>query len=1431
MSTIPENTNLTQAQYLMWLGQQLNPEVPLYNMIQAYEFSGEIDAKRFEAAFQLLISKSDALRMVIETDDESGIPMARIREALPFALEVVDLSVEEDPEAAYTAWVSERKIETLSLETQLFDTALLKLGPQRTIWYLCKHHLITDGGGFLNVYRNLAEFYALALKDELHLAPDIPQFADFAAYERENRQSDAFAEASEYWAEKISEPLAPIDFYGQISGGRTSRTDRVRWALDAERSNKLREIAMEEDGFASLSLDMSLFVVMGTMLSTTIHRIAGLDKVRFGTPFYGRPTQAFKETIGLFIEIGPLQVEIEAGETFNSLGEKVMGETYSGLMNAQSGISNAEMNRSYDLLLNFVNAKFPDFAGMPVTTDWIHTGYGDQNHALRLQVTDFDNTGSFVFLFDVNVDIFGAQERRWLINQFEAVIDAFIASPNRTIGSFSLQTEAEHLSLFETFNQTDALYASDKTVVDLFEAQAAETPYAFAATRGETSLTYAELNSLSTELAHTLREVVGADLQSETRIAISMERSLEVLIAIWGVLKAGFAYVPLDPSTPEERLQFMLEDIAPAAVLSDEGIGRLGDRVIGDSENSAPVFGLKLDPNKKSIILNGSTITPPSPHLPISPALHPPTSPSQLAYMIYTSGSTGRPKGTMLTHQGLMNYISWAKEVYQEGEILDFPLYSSLAFDLTITSIFVPMMTGGRIVVYSEADHIRGLEILSVFQDDMVDLVKLTPAHLSLVQERGIRPERISRLIVGGEDFKTDLAESVVGLFDHGVKIYNEYGPTEAVVGCMIHQYNPEQDTKVSIPIGTPAANARIYLLDPYKQPVPSGVLGEMFISSDGVAKGYRNRPELTAERFTDDPFRTGARMYQTGDVARWGADGQLVFLGRRDHQVKINGARIELGEIEAALLSHPNVTDVVLNVVQYERRPAEEEVIFCSRCGLPSNFPNTTFNEDRVCNFCTDFDTFREDVFQYFKTQADLDLIVNEAKEVSKGKYDAMMLFSGGKDSSYVLSQLVENGLRVLAWSLDNGYISEDAKENIKRVTGHLGVDLVFATTPHMNAIFADSLKRFSNVCNGCYKAIYTLSMNEARRQGIKYIFTGLSRGQLFETRLHELFRNRMFDVEQMDHAIAEARKVYHRVDDAVHRLLDVSMFSDDRIFNQIQFVDYFRYTDVELDEMYNFLSTRVPWIRPADTGRSTNCLVNEAGIHVHKTERGYHNYALPYSWDVRLGHKTRAEAMEELDDDIRMPMVNQMLEEIGYEISYKHAERTEKRLAAYFVADHSITIANLRDYLSQRLPDFMLPAYFVRLDKLPLTTNGKVDRVALPSPTHEWDYIREIESTYMPPESEVEIELAAIWAQTLNLKRVGVHDNFFDLGGNSVPAVQVVAKINRTFGIEFPLRAFFDSPTIAGQSLVIEELMLAALEEMSDEEVEALLAEMEGE
>jgi amino acid adenylation domain-containing protein len=974
---------------------------------------------------------------------------------------------------------------------------------------------------------------------------------------------------------------------------------------------------------------------------------------------------------------------------------------------------------------------------------------------------------------------------------------------NLSLGNLDrLLTEHEHQTLVVEFNNSAKPYPSDKTIIELFEAQVALTPKAEALRFGDRSLTYHELNVHANQIAAHLHTF---GIVPDQLVALFMEHSIEVIFAIIGVLKAGAAYVPIDPATPKERLAFVLEDI------KKERIGTLPMLVtqsrLVDRLPSGAARVVVLDANFD--LLTGYPVL--NPRFPVSI--------NNLAYVIYTSGSTGKPKGVMIEHRSLVNYIWWANEMYSRDERLSWPLFSSLAFDLTVTSIFTPLVSGGRIVVYYDENWARGIVILKVIEENAVDIIKLTPAHLAIIKDMNLKATQIRKLIVGGEDFKTDLARDIVNSFGRPVGIYNEYGPTEATVGCMIHRYDIETDLSLSVPIGIPAANAGVYVLDEHLCPLPPGIIGEMYIAGDGLARGYFNRPELTSERFltTVDPRIVGPkslssdyrpaslRLYKTGDLARWSSDGRLEYLGRADFQVKIGGVRVELGEIEARLLQHTAVRECVVTVVNSVATKASEKIIYCTRCGLVSNVPGITYNADGVCNTCRSYDSYADKAQAYFKTRDEFRMIVAEMKAARTGDYDCLALFSGGKDSTYMLYQLCELGLKPLAFTLDNGFISEEAKANIRRVVKSLGVDYVFGNTPYMNEIFVDSLKQYANVCNGCFKTLYTLAANLAHEKNIRYIITGLSRGQFFETRLTEdLFQHKDFNVAKIEDLVLELRKAYHQRDDAVSQYLTTDVVRGD-VLNDIQFVDFYRYWSVPLEELHASLIKYGTWTRPSDTGRSTNCCINEVGIYIHKKQRGFHNYALPYSWDVRLGQKTRLEAMSELEDKIDETRVKKIMAQIGYAEPSQTAGTEINRLVAYYVSDQSPTMAELRGHLAKELPDFMLPAYFIKLERLPLTPNGKVDRLALPSPTFEniqtaHDFVR--------PHTETEKSLAAIWSELLQVENVGINDNFFDLGGHSLLAFRAVSRIRDGFGVDLPLLTLFENPTIVSLANILTEV-----------------------
>lgn len=766
--------------------------------------------------------------------------------------------------------------------------------------------------------------------------------------------------------------------------------------------------------------------------------------------------------------------------------------------------------------------------------------------------------------------------RRRSLWHFERLLATLLADPDARVAAVDVLSGDERQALAE-LNATAARPLPERTVIARFRERAEAAAGRVALRQGDAEVSFARLREESEALASALvrRGIVPGD-----RVAISSRRSIEAVVAI---LASGRPTSPWTPPIPAGAGK--ASSATPAPVCCSPGKGRRpadGVPVLAITEGVRAGLGVPLDREEPSL--------------------------DDLAYVLYTSGSIGRPKGVLIEHGGLADYLQWADRQYVRGERLRFPLFTSLSFDLTVTSLFLPLITGGELLIYPEPEGPVDSALIDVVRDDAVDFIKLTPSHLSLLRQMAPADSRIRRMVVGGEDFKTRLAAEVHARLGGRAEVTNEYGPTEAVVGCVAHRYDPETDRDLRVPIGAPADHVRVEVLNHAGSPVPEGVPGELWISRFGLAHGYQGLGARTAERFQPHPGLQKGRSYRTGDRVRMAEPGMLEYLGRLDRQLKISGFRVEPAEIEATLLSLPEVEQCA---VVARRRGAmartSGEVLHCARCGLPSNQPRAVFDRQGVCNVCRSYDSIQEHAGGYFKTMDDLRAPFAESARERESSYDCLMLFSGGKDSTYALCRLVEMGLSVYAFTLDNGFISEGAKENIRRVARQLGVPVEFATTPAMNAIFRDSLTRFANVFQGCFKTIYTLSTQRARELGIPIIVTGLSRGQMFETRLtEEMFRDGRCSPEEVDAAVLAARKAYHRAEDEVSRSLDVSIFRDDRLFEEIRFVDFYRYCDVGLGEVLSYLRWKVPWVRPEDTGRSTKCLINDVGIYVHKKQRG---------------------------------------------------------------------------------------------------------------------------------------------------------------------------------------------------------------------------------
>jgi amino acid adenylation domain-containing protein/non-ribosomal peptide synthase protein (TIGR01720 family) len=1358
---------LSQSQQLILAGQKLQPDDPHYNMLVVFEIQAELDPDCFVDAFNTLLKNCDALRTVFNHTLDSRLQRQTVLNDFIYTLPIIDFSDNASPSEALEQWLEQRKSINFDLQKCSFDSALIKLAKAKYCWYFNQHHILTDAWSTGVIFQHLQSCYRLIKLNQADEIQPLPPYHHYLKWEQQRRTSKPFKRAEKYWQNQQKMTFVPSSFYRTLPTTKSSKTQRIYCDFGAARSKRFRELAAQ-DNFRSFSADLSNMQLFASLLFVYLYRVTGNDNLSIGTPSHSRSTPELKKTAGLLINIFPLKVAIEESETFLSLYQKIAAANQNLLINAIPGANSFEQNREFDVLLNYIPSAFGDFAGHPVSTDWVHTGFGDRSHLLRLQVQNFDQADAFTLCFDLNQTAFVEPETQWVGEHFLQLVDGFLANPEQVITYPRLTTTYE-----QSINPSQGNLATFASVIDWFKQQVDINPNEQALTFSEQHISYAKLEQKSSQLAHYLRTL---SLPDNAIIAVMLARSIDSVIAILGTLKAGYAFLPMDLNYPQQRSEHMLKDAKSSLLIS---VSSDCTEYLADKCQT-----LLLD--KDWPIIHQANQTKSLPNIRTN----------DRAYVIYTSGSTGQPKGVEITHQGLANYLGWAKAYYLQGARLDFALFSSLGFDLTITSLFLPLISGGKLVIYPEATDVSDITIRNVIEDNQVDVIKLTPAHLALIQVMDFSTSRLKKLIVGGDDFKTELALGIQKYFGSQLDIYNEYGPTEATVACTVHRFSTEHDRQSSVPIGKPIQNCPVYIYDQHFNLVPQGVVGEVFIAGAGLAKGYLHQAELTAHRFVYHPANNQLRLYKTGDLAFFNQNAELEYVGRNDNQIKVNGVRIETNEIEAALLTLPDISETIVDLAKHLSLSQDSDIEeHCTKCGLAANHPSARLNQDRLCRLCQKYEKEHAQAQAYYRNLTDLQNWIGKIKAESKGKQDCIMLLSGGKDSSYALCKLVDMGLTPLVFTLDNGFISQGAKDNIQRLVDRLGLELIIGETPAMNEIFVDSLTRFSNVCNGCFKTIYTLSMNIARKRGIKVICTGLSRGQIFETRVAHLFQQGCFEADKIDQRITDARKAYHRTEDIIATTLDVKIFQDDNIFNEIQYLDYYRYTNVTLDEMYQYLNNIAPWIRPSDTGRSTNCLINDAGIYVHKKERGYHNYALPYSWDVRLGHKEKQAALDELDDEIDLQKVTSILDEIGYKSAdLKPHQNQEERLIGYYVAPAEIQKSTLQKHLLGLLPKEYVPSQFVWMKALPINTNGKVDRNALPKPRYN---LRDLGTDYIPPVSKTEEVLVALWSQLLGVKEVGTTDNFFDLGGDSIVNIQIVAAA-REQGVDITPQQIFDYPTI---------------------------------
>jgi len=754
---------------------------------------------------------------------------------------------------------------------------------------LTMHHIVSDAWSVGVLQREVAALYQAFRKGEGSPLRELPvQYADYAAWQRRWLSGDALEQQLSYWSEALRGAPTVLDLPADRARPivPTNRGARKGFAVSAEASQALHALAQREN--------VTLFMLLLAAFDVLLHRYAGQASVLVGTPVAGRGRSETEDLIGFFVNTLVLRADLEPELRFSDLLQRVREACLGAYTHADLPFERLVQRLAPERDL----ARTPLFQVMFLLQNAPREAPAGARRGVSLEggtakfdltLTMIEGKSRLAGSFEYALDLFEGATIDRMIGHFQNLLEGIARAPGQRVSELPLLGQQEREQLLIGWNATEVAYPAGARVHDLFEGQVDRSPEAVALRFGARSLRYRELDEHANRLAHRLQALgVGPDVL----VGICLDRSIEVVIAVLAVLKAGGAYVPLDPSYPKERLDFMIGDASVPVLLSAQRLLPLLP------ETQARVLALD------TLDLRGESASRPS-----SAATD-----EHLAYVIYTSGSTGKPKGSMLEHRGVVNYLRWAMEAYRVGEGTGAPVHSSIGFDLTVTSLFAPLLSGGAVTLVPEDLGILGLaEALRTGGD--FSLIKLTPSHLEALSTELRDTELAGRtraLIIGGEALFARHLE-IFREKAPETRLINEYGPTETVVGCAIHEVPPGPLPEGAIPIGRPIANTRLYVLDPQLRPVPIGVTGEIYIAGAQVGRGYLNRPELTAERFLADPFVNGARMYRSGDLGRHRADGELEYLGRVDSQVKVRGFRIELGEIEAALVQHPALREAAV--------------------------------------------------------------------------------------------------------------------------------------------------------------------------------------------------------------------------------------------------------------------------------------------------------------------------------------------------------------------------------------------------------------------------------------------------------------------------------------------------------------------------------------
>lgn len=887
------------AQQRFWFLHQYEKKDTFYNISESAEINGEINVMALEKAINILCKRQESLRTVFAMKNGSVVQI--IKDSMPIKLNYVDGCASIDEKQVINEFVDKNVNVVFDFESgPLFSCSLLKLEEKKHIFTLVIHHIISDGWSLSIFFNEMMQLYKMMCTDQDCKLNKVDwQYSQYTLWQRELLKGELLEQQLTYWKEKlddVQELNLPIDF--ERMPIQSFKGKKVRKRFSENLKSAVAEMAKRN---ATTS-----YMVYLSAINVLFSRLCMQEDIVIGTSFGGRQREETENTIGCFLNTLVIRNKLKDTSDFKKVLKDVKASTLEAYSNKdipfellvdKLGVKrDLSKNPIFQVLFLFQNEPHPDENLDNLLINRIETNNNSSMVDLTISIQEELDVE---VLFEYNTDLFRNETIERYVGYLENILKVMCENEERGIMDFDYMDQKEMVQILNEFNDTDVVFDSDKYIHELFQEQAYNNPNKIALKFEGESLTYAQLNSRINKLANYL---ISLGVRKNQMIAVYIERSIEMIVALYGILKAGAAYLPLDPSYPEERLKYMLEDSSVEIALIQK-------------EKDALLKGSSI----KIIELSEHDITESysnrDPNIPIEE--------SDYAYMIYTSGSTGKPKGVINTHKGIRNRILWIREYFPKAENGVQVQKTPFSFDVSLGEIFGALTVGACLVVAKPEGHKDVDYLVDLINEENITHIHFVPSMLKqfLASPRVYEAKTLKQVCCTGEPLPYSLVEKFKTIFNQ-CDLFNLYGPTEAAVEVTCWNCRDVLDKPI-ISIGKPMCNTQLYILDKNLRPVPVGVCGELYIAGDNLAVGYHNRQGLTAERFISNPFGSekNSIMYKTGDFAKYLPDGNIDFIGRIDNQVKIRGNRIEIGEIETNIAEYGAIKEVNV-IISKEETP-----------------------------------------------------------------------------------------------------------------------------------------------------------------------------------------------------------------------------------------------------------------------------------------------------------------------------------------------------------------------------------------------------------------------------------------------------------------------------------------------------------------------------